>query len=204
MTKKKTADPNETEALIDDGKRIKWRVQNWNIKDLTPHPKNPRIISDDALSVLGDSFDEIGFAQPININTDGTILSGHARVMKLKKEGAKTVDCYVPDRKLTPKQEEAVLIRMNKNVAGKWDFDLLMAEFNTEDILEWGFQDWELPTLGADVEDFFIDKVPPHESEIPKTVIKIELVQEDYDKAMAYLKKNKISAEEVFMQRIEQ
>lgn len=147
MTKKKTAEPTEIEPLADDGKRIKWSLENWKIKDLIPHPKNPRIISDDGLNALGESFDEIGFAQPININTDGTILSGHARVMKLKKEGAKTVDCYVPDRKLTPKQEEAVLIRMNKNVAGKWDFNAL-SNWNVDDLKDYGFEDFELMGLG--------------------------------------------------------
>ena len=101
--------------------------------------KNPRIINEVGLHSLKKSFDEIGFAQPININLDNTILSGHARVQQLLKEGVVEVDCYVPDRQLTPKQEEAVIIRMNKNVAGTWNFEMLKTDFDFNDLEEYGF-----------------------------------------------------------------
>jgi hypothetical protein len=125
-------------------KRIEWHLERWPLSKLKPFDKNPRIITDESLKVLEASFDEIGMAQPININTDGTILSGHARFMQLSKEGATDADVYVPDRKLTPKQEEAVIIRMNKNVAGSWDFDKLMSDFDVDDLLKWGFSEDEL------------------------------------------------------------
>jgi ParB-like chromosome segregation protein Spo0J len=107
---------------------------------------------------LKRSFDEIGFAQPININLDNTILSGHARVQQLLKEGVEEVDCYVPDRQLTPKQEEAVIIRMNKNVAGEWDFKMLRDEFNWNDLEDYGFIENEL--------ELDIDKDDKEDSEV--------------------------------------
>lgn len=129
-------------------KRIVWSVENRLISTLSPHPNNPRIITETGLKQLGESFDEIGFAQPVNINIDGTILSGHARVMRLKEEGVKSVDCFVPDRKLTPAQEQAVIIRMNKNVAGQWDFNMLGNNFNIDNLKDWGFEDHELIGIG--------------------------------------------------------
>lgn len=126
-------------------KRIQWYIKSKQLSDLKPYDKNPRIITEYGLNQLKESFDEIGFAQPININTDGTILSGHARFIQLQSEGQEFVDCYVPDRTLTPKQEEAVIIRMNKNVAGQWDFDILANQFEIEDLKEWGFSENDFP-----------------------------------------------------------
>lgn len=132
---------------MENNKRIKWHLETWPIANLKPYDKNPRIITESGLADLKRSFDDIGFAQPININTDGTILSGHARWQQLKAEGATDVDVMLPDRKLTPKQEEAVIVRMNKNVAGKWDFDILANQFEIEDLKEWGFAELDFPQI---------------------------------------------------------
>jgi DNA modification methylase len=130
-------------------KRINWHVEKRKVKDLKPYDKNPRIISEIGLDHLKKSFDEIGFAQPININLDNTILSGHARVQQLLKENVEEVDCYIPDRKLTPKQEEAVIIRMNKNVAGEWNFKMLREEFDFSDLEDYGFSEAELDDIAT-------------------------------------------------------
>lgn len=122
--------------------RIKWRVEQRKLSELRPYPKNPRIITEDGLSELKRSFDEIGVAQLINISQNNVILSGHARWNQLMSEDEnQIVDVMVADRALTPKQEEAVIVRMNKNVAGKWDFDILANEFEIEDLKEWGFEE---------------------------------------------------------------
>jgi hypothetical protein len=134
--------------------RIIWKLEKRKIDELKPFDKNPRVITDDSLDELGNSFDEIGNCQPIAIDVDNTILSGHARWMRLKKEGESEVECMVPDRKLTPKQREAVVIRMNKTIAGKWDFEILKDEFELSDLMEWGFEEHELcfepPETGVD------------------------------------------------------
>ncbi len=130
-----------------DEKRIQWHVEKRPIEALKPFDKNPRIITSEGLDQLKSSFDNIGFAQPLNINTDNTILSGHARWLQLKREGVTEVDVYVPDRTLTPKQEEAVIVRMNKNVAGTWDWDILANQFEMDDLTEWGFKELDFPQV---------------------------------------------------------
>lgn len=125
-------------------KRINWHIEVKKLSELKPHPKNPRIITSDKKNELGKSFDDIGMAQPININLDGTILSGHARYYQLVDEHIDEVDCYMPDRMLTPKQEEAVIIRMNKNIVGQWDFDKLANDFDLDNLIDWGFTETEL------------------------------------------------------------
>ena len=136
-------------------KRILWHIEKRKVKDLKPYEKNPRIITEIGLDHLKKSFDEIGFAQPININLDNTILSGHARVKQLLKEGIEEVDCYVPDRKLTPKQEEAVIVRMNKNVAGEWDFKMLKDDFDFNDLEDWGFEEKDIEGFKDEVNNPF-------------------------------------------------
>jgi hypothetical protein len=130
-------------------KRITWKIEKRKLADLKPHPKNPRQFTDKGMKDLENSINSIGFMQPININQDGTILSGHARTMKLKQLGDTEVDVYVPDRMLTPKQEEEVLVRANANTAGQWDWDLLANNFELEEINEWGL---EVPDMNIEVD----------------------------------------------------
>lgn len=133
-------------------KRITWKIEKRKLADLKPHPKNPRQFTEKGMKDLENSINSIGFMQPININQDCTILSGHGRALKLKEMGETEVDVYVPDRMLTPKQEEEVLVRANANTAGKWDWDLLANNFELEEINDWGL---EVPDVKSLDEDFF-------------------------------------------------
>lgn len=139
-------------------KRIEWKPELRKLKDLKAYNKNPRVITESGLDQLGESFDEIGYAQPININTDNTILSGHARWKRLIQEDEYgNVLVMVPNRTLTPKQEEAVIVRMNKNIAGQWDFNILANEFEFDDLINWGFKDIDLDLIST------IDDLPEEE-----------------------------------------
>lgn len=130
-------------------KRIEWNPKLVKLNVLVPYEKsgkkNPRIIDEFGLSQLEASFDDIGMMQPLAANLDNTILSGHARWMQLSKENPDG-EVYVmfPDRMLTPKQEEAVIIRANKNIAGKWDFNELANNYEIEDLMKYGFSGAEL------------------------------------------------------------
>ena len=121
-------------------KTITWQIEKRKLSDLKPHAKNPRQFTEKGMKDLEKSINSIGFMQPININQDGTILSGHARAMKLKEMGETEVDVYVPSSALSLKQEEEVLIRANANTAGVWDFDKLANEFELPELTEWGLE----------------------------------------------------------------
>jgi DNA modification methylase len=151
-------------------KRITWKIEKRKLADLKPHSKNPRVFTDKGMKDLENSINSIGFMQPININQDGTILSGHARAMKLKELGDTEVDVYVPDRMLTPKQEEEVLVRANANTAGQWDWDLLANNFELEEINEWGLEvpDMNITTEELEAKEDDFDGEPPAE---PITVL---------------------------------
>lgn len=91
---------------------------------------------------LKRSITNIGMAQPINITKDDTILSGHARVLALQEQGVEEVDVYVPNRDLTPKEQQEVLIRMNANIAGEFDWEKAAKVFEADDLVDWGV-DWK-------------------------------------------------------------
>lgn len=158
-------------------KRITWHIEKRKLADLKPHAKNPRQFTDKGMKDLENSINSIGFMQPININQDGTILSGHARTLKLKEMGETEVDVYVPDRLLTPKQEEEVLVRANANTAGQWDFEILANEFEDFELQEWGMTIPQVSDVNLD--DFFTqDQTQNQET---KSKIVLEYTQEDYD-----------------------
>jgi DNA modification methylase len=149
-------------------KRITWKIEKRKLADLKPHPKNPRQFTEKGMKDLENSINSIGFMQPININQDGTILSGHARTLKLQQMGEIEVDVYVPDRLLTPKQEEEVLVRANANTAGQWDFDILANEFEDFELQEWGLEIPAIETEELEAKEDDFDGEPPAE---PITVL---------------------------------
>ena len=144
--------------------KITWKAEKRDIDNLKPHPKNPRNFTKKGLEDLDKSIEAIGMAQPININPDGTILSGHARVLKLKQKGIKEVEVYIPNRDLDEKEQEQVLVRMNANTAGEWDIDKLANEFELPDLAEWGLEipdiELSLPQIETEGDDDIPESAP--------------------------------------------
>ena len=123
---------------------LKWILKNIATKDLKEYPKNPRSLTKKGLEHLEESIKKFGVAEPLVLNTDLTICGGHGRKKVLEKLNIDFVDCYVPEKPLSKKQFEELNIRLNKNIAGEFDFDILANEFEMEDLLEWGFEENEL------------------------------------------------------------
>ena len=123
---------------------MKWKLVKKKLSEVKPYSKNPRQMTKKGMEDLHKSSDKFGLAEPIVINTDGVVIGGHARLLALKEKGTKEFDCYIPDRKLTEKELQELNVRLNKNIAGEFDFDILANEFEFEDLLEWGFDKIEL------------------------------------------------------------
>lgn len=121
--------------------KIKWSLERRSLNTLTPYKDNPRIIKGKKLEDLKTSLSKFGLAEPIVINIDGTIIGGHGRYYALKAQGEEWADCYVPDITLDDKQVKELNIRLNKNIAGEWDFEVLANAFDTDELKQWGFED---------------------------------------------------------------
>ena len=126
---------------------IQWAVVKKDLTELQEYEHNPRILTPEKLKHLEESIRKFGCAEPIIINTDNTICGGHGRKRTLQKLKVKEVDCYVPSRTLTPEEFDELNIRLNKNVAGKFDLDILSNRFEFDELQDFGFS---LRDLGMD------------------------------------------------------
>jgi hypothetical protein len=83
-----------------------------------------------------------------------TCIAGHQRLRVLALNKESSVECWVPDRLLTPKEVRELCIRMNQNT-GDFDFDILANEFDVKDLMEWGFEEKELQITieGEEIQD---------------------------------------------------
>ncbi len=174
---------------------INWHFEKKKLSDLKIFEDNPRIINSKTRKKLDESLDSIGMAQPINIDIDNTIISGHARYYSLKEKGIDEVDCYLPERKLTDQEKKEVVVRMNATFGGEWDWEKLSDEekWDKEDLLDWGVEDNFIETeeneeleLSGNQEDMLNKQWGEWCSEILTTINKLEgnkIFAQSYNKA---------------------
>ena len=110
------------------------------ISELRPAAYNPRKRlkpGDREYEKIKHSIEEFGFADPLVVNSDGTIIGGHQRLTVAISLGYAEVPCAVVDVDKT--REKALNIALNK-ITGAWDeqlltdllVDLQSADFNTD------------------------------------------------------------------------
>ena len=149
---------------------INWKIETHRIKDLKPHPKNPRKLSKHDASHLQRSLEKFGLIDKPIITADGLVIGGHQRISVLKKMGHKEIECYVPDCDLSPKDIEELNVRLNRN-AGEWDFDILANQWDVDELLDYGFTQGELAITIDDGEN----EEPDNETMDPTTDPKTKL-----------------------------
>jgi len=146
---------------------IEWVIEKRKIADLIPNPRNPRKLSKHDYQHLKTSIEKFGLIDKPIVTKNGSVIGGHQRVEVLKRMKVKEVECWVP-RHVDVEVEEIdeLAIRLNRNV-GEWDWDILANEWDTGDLLEWGFTEGEFAlNIEAEPEDE-AQGVP----EVPKTPI---------------------------------
>lgn len=128
------------------------QIESLPVSDLIPYARNSRTHSDEQVTQIAASIREFGFTNPVLIDSNGTIIAGHGRVMAAKKVGLAEVPCLRVQH-LSPSQIRAYVIADNKLALNAgWDDEMLKAElltlqeegFNTDLI---GFSDDELNAL---------------------------------------------------------
>lgn len=128
---------------------IVWKNERRKVADLKEYEHNPRQFTKKGIQDLERSMKKLGYIDTIAINTDGTIIGGHARKKVLESLGIDTVDVRVPDRALTDGEIKEAVVRLNKNIAGDWDFDILANSFEPSDLMDWGFEKLDLGIVEA-------------------------------------------------------
>lgn len=93
---------------------LTYTAQKRKVKDLTPNPDNPRVITKETLKGLKRSMETNGYADRIIIEKNGQILSGHARWCLFKdQDPEQEIEVLVCDQDLTPDQRRRALIGLN-------------------------------------------------------------------------------------------
>lgn len=128
--------------------KITWNAEMRNIKDLKPNPDNPRVLTEKGMADLKRSVDKFGLAEPLVIQPDGFVIGGHARLKDAELRQESEIMCMVPSRALTDDEQKELNVRLNRNIAGEWDWDALANQFEIEELTDWGFDEAEL--LDAD------------------------------------------------------
>ena len=113
---------------INKGNRLEIVMKK--VADITPYDKNPRRNERTALK-LKKSIDEFGFKNPIILDENDVIVSGHARLKAAMMLGMEEVPCIYASG-LTEDEIRAFRIADNKTaeIAG-WDYDKLCEEMNS-------------------------------------------------------------------------
>jgi len=125
--------------------KLSWKTERRALCDLTPMPKNPRTLSDKQRADLQKSIEKFDLVEPPVINTNGTLIAGHQRIKvlaHLHRPNYK-IDVRVPSRKLTAAEVREYNIRSNRNT-GDWDWELLASDCDFDDLIEYGFEEWQL------------------------------------------------------------
>lgn len=178
------------------------KTKQVNISDLIFADYNPRLLTEKQHRDLKKSVKEFGLVEPIVVNEHpdrkNIIVGGHQRVKVAKELKFKEVPvAYV---NLDEEREKELNIRLNKN-GGQWDMDLLANYFDNMELLDWGFQDWELGIHNSELEvpqdiaDFEEEKEPTTEDVVKGEYSKFELIMKTPNKTALIEKLNLIRAE---------
>lgn len=159
-----------------------------NVKDLKPHPNNPRYIRDANFQRLVESMKDSPWmlkTRPIVANGDLVVIGGNMRLEAAKHLKWKTIPVEVVD--WTEEQQREFMIKDNIT-QGEFDWDIMSNEWEQDLLLSWGVDPYHFgmsateKILPVDDDEYY----EPKESDAPKLTdgyVKIEfVVKEDQKK----------------------
>jgi len=170
------------------------KIRNRKIKDLIRAEYNPRELTKEQETQLKDSLLRFGIVDPVivNIHPDrkDIIVGGHQRTKVWESLGNDNIDTV--EVNLTLEKEKELNVRLNKNT-GQFDMDMLQEHFETDELVEWGFEEYEFATVSEDVDysildDEDLDDVLEDMTNGVKKAIQIEFELEHYEEAQELVK----------------
>jgi len=171
------------------------KVTERKIADLIAAEYNPRELTPDQFKQLKDSLTRFGVVDPVIVNTHperkDIIVGGHQRTKVWEEMGNKEIPTV--EVNLTPEKERELNIRLNKN-SGQWDWEALTEHFDTDKLVEWGFDDWQFPEE-LDLDGFF----EPDEPKEEVFKITLEYTEDDYNKIVEKLSGMEGTKEQIFL-----
>lgn len=139
------------------------------ISEIKPNPDNPRLIKDDKYKKLVQSikdFPEMLEIRPIVVNKDNMVLGGNMRLKACQEAGLKEIPVLKAEH-LTKKQQREFIIKDNQNY-GEWDFGELANSWDMDELLDFGFTDFDFGTGNPESEQKEYDENIKTDTECPK------------------------------------
>lgn len=132
-------------------KRLEWTEKTVKLSALKPYERNPRRITEAQYEKLKNSLNRNGYHQRIIATPDLRIIGGHQRIKALSELGITEVQVLVPNQKIAEAQFREMLVTDNLPF-GEFDYDILSADFDPAELIEWGMPESWLPkfTDGTD------------------------------------------------------
>ena len=120
---------------------------------LIPADYNPRQITTHDFEQLKRSLSSFQCVEPVVVNTypgrENVIVGGHQRLKAMLAIGWEKVPCVLVHLPL--ERERELNVRLNKN-SGDWDMKLLDLNFSAEELLDYGFEAFEIGMAEGDAE----------------------------------------------------
>ena len=125
---------------------ITWQDERRTLGELIPWERNPRQIRQRNAARLVDSVQSFGQVEPLIVGPANELYNGHQRLAVLMQTYGPdyTVDVRVASRELSEKEREKLTIYLHKGATGEFDFDALANEFDLSELVDWGFEPFEL------------------------------------------------------------
>lgn len=132
---------------------IEKKLVRMKVADLIPYERNPRKIPQEAIDDVKESYIQCGVIDPIEIDENNVILSGHTRRLAAIDMGLDEVDVLKVSG-LTEAQKRKYRLLANKTgEKSSWDYELLEWELEDLDFEGYDFG-FDLPA-DVDVDEFF-------------------------------------------------
>ena len=132
-------------------------VKTVGINEVIPYEKNPRR-NEKAVEAVANSIKEFGWKNPIIVDKDMVIISGHTRRLAALKLGLKTVPVVIADD-MTDEQVRAFRLADNRVASfSTWDEEKLkqeIGEISSIDLSDFGFKQ-------DDIQDVFREQAKVH------------------------------------------
>lgn len=167
-------------------------IKDFKVSDIIPCPRNPRI-NDCAVEPVINSIKNNGNIDPVEIDENNMLLTGHTRLKAFKKLGIKTTN-VLKVTGLSDKQKDSYRVQHNKtNEFAQWDLEMLKEDFSIPELKEFKFTDEDL-NLNTEPVDDYDDKSNENGFEDLQAdgTLKLQFIQKDLNFLIECLNKIRV------------
>lgn len=131
------------------------------IDQIQPNKENPRLIREEAFEKLKNSIKEdpqMLEARPLIIDENNVVLGGNMRLKALQDLRYEDVP-VLQVKDWTPEQKRRFIVKDNLS-GGEWDYDLLTAQYDLEELTAWGMEN---------LDNYYIEEPDEKDDIVPET-----------------------------------